>query len=112
MEMIAQVKYFGLKASLAYLLVILVQPIAKSQNLAKATSVEEKTDTVDQAIATLVSVDSASQNSSTSIPQLVEIKPIITKLPESLVIDQFKCIESTISLTYNSKVKTFITQYT
>jgi membrane-bound lytic murein transglycosylase D len=111
MNVIAQVKSIGFKASLAYCFLIIGQPIVKSQTLAKAVQTENtKEDT--NTILQLNYSDTTAYNPQVFAKPVLNVNPAITSLPEKLVKDQFKCMETTIAMPYNNKVKNFITYFT
>jgi membrane-bound lytic murein transglycosylase D len=111
MEMIAQVKSIGFKASLAYCFLVFGQPAAKSQTLASAVQIDKKKEdhtTVPQ----FTKADTTAFTPQSYVQPVYKFTHVITSLPEKLIKDQFRCMETTIAMPYNSKVQGFINYYT
>ncbi len=110
--MIAQVKNIGLKAALAYVLLVLGQPSAKSQNLARVAVTTKKVDMWKDVPRGKHTYDSTAQASSVYVASKAIQTQVIKSLPEKIVVNQFKGMKSAIAMPYNSRVKPFITYYT
>jgi membrane-bound lytic murein transglycosylase D len=111
MEMIAQVKSIGFKASLTYCFLLMCQPAAKSQTMTTAMQTEEKKE-VNAAESRYKVTDTTSHTSLSSTSLVFKYNLVITSLPEKLIKDQFNCMETAIAMPYNTKVKNFINYYT
>lgn len=101
--MILQAKGIVFTAGVSCALVLFSQSPVQSQHL---TSIEKKSEKTSADTTVHTPVDS------TLLVREIKIKQIITKLPEHLVVDQFKCLETTIPMTYNTTTKGFINSFT
>lgn len=109
--MISHIKSIGFKASFAYCFLLLGPLASKGQNIVNTGQKDEKKE-INAAESNYLARENNLYHTLSLSKSVSENCQFITSLPEKLVIDQFKCMETTIAMPYNSKVKNFINYYT